>query len=158
VGGEIAMEILTDFPERLKPGVLVYVGQGREPMRLRSRRQHKGALLVAFEQVESREQAGELRNQLVAVRADDRPPLPEGEYYHHQLLGLSVFTEDGRRLGSLAQIMQTKANDVYVVRSETGEELLLPAIDSVILSVDLERQEIRVHLLPGLVDEEEAGE
>jgi 16S rRNA processing protein RimM len=95
-----------------------------------------------------------LRNQFVLVRADDRPALPEGEYYHHQLIGLLVVDEREIALGELVEIMQTGANDVYVVRLRAGGELLIPAIDSVILAVDLERAEIQVQLPPGLLPEE----
>jgi 16S rRNA processing protein RimM len=154
VRGEMIMEIMTDFPERLKPGVQLYVGPGRRPFRLRSRRPHQRGALVAFEGINTREQSGELRNQFVLVRADDRPPLPEGEYYHHQLIGLQVVEEQGSAIGELVEILQTGANDVYVVRLPAGGELLIPAIDSVILSVDLERAEIWVQLPPGLLLEE----
>lgn len=148
------MEIMTDFPERLKPGVQLYIGPQRRPVQLRSRRPHPRGALVAFEGIDNREQSGELRNQFVLVRADDRPPLPEGEYYHHQLIGLQVVDEQGSIVGELMEILQTGANDVYVVRLPAGGELLIPAIDSVILSVDLERTEIRVQLPPGLLPDE----
>lgn len=144
---------MTDFPERLTPGARLYVGPERKPMRLRSRRPHPRGVLVAFEGINTREQSGELRNQFVLVRADDRPPLPQGEYYHHQLIGLNVVDELGILLGELVEIMQTGANDVYVVNLPSGGELLIPAIDSVILSVDLTRAEIQVQLPPGLLPE-----
>lgn len=154
VRGEMIMEVMTDFPERLKPGVRLYIGPERRPVLLRSRRPHPRGALVGFEGFDNREQSGELRNQFVLVRADDRPALPEGEYYHHQLIGLQVVDERGIALGELVEIMQTGANDVYVVRLRAGGELLIPAIDSVILAVDLERAEIQVQLPPGLLPEE----
>jgi 16S rRNA processing protein RimM len=154
VRGEMIMEILTDFPERLKPGVRLYVGPERLPVTLRSRRPHARGALVAFEGFNNREQSGELRNHFVLVRADDRPPLPAGEYYHHQLIGLRVVDQDGREIGKMEDILQTGANDVYLVRQPDGEELLIPAIDSVILAIELDRVEIRVELPPGLLPEE----
>ena len=157
VRGELIMEILTDFPERLKPGVRLYVGPERRPVLLRSQRPHPRGALVAFEGIDDREKSGELRNQFVLVRADDRPPLPDGEYYHHQLIGLQVADEEGRAIGELVEILQTGANDVYVVRQPAGDELLIPAIDSVILSVDLENAEIRVQLQAGLFPDEKGS-
>ncbi len=151
VQGEVIMDILTDFPERLKKGLVVFVSQDHHPETIRSLRQHGKALLVAFQGYSTPEEVGVLRNELVYVRADDRPPLEEGEYYHHQLLGLRVVDEFGEFLGILAQILDTRANDVYVVRPQSGPEILLPAIESVILAIDLEQGEIRVHLLPGLI-------
>ncbi len=151
VRGEIRMAVWTDFPERLIPGRTVYVGPRRLPLRLRSVRRHGEMLLVAFEGYEDRDQVGVLRNMLVAVPAAEAPPLPEGEVYYHQLLGLQVVTEQGRPLGTLTEILETGANDVFVVRSpESGKEILLPDIADVVLRIDLEAGVMTVHLLPGL--------
>jgi 16S rRNA processing protein RimM len=89
----------------------------------------------------------------VYVRADDRPQLPDGEYYHHQLIGLQVVSDEGDILGILTGIIETGANDVYIVRSENDREVLLPAIESVILEIDLERSEMLVRVIPGLIPE-----
>lgn len=149
--GEIVLEIYTDFPERLEPGVTVYVGESYQPMRIRSRRASNKVLLLGFDNYKDAESAGELRNQLVYVRADDRPPLPEGEYYHHQVIGLQVVSDEGQELGKVTHILDTGANDVYVVRSGNGPDILLPALASVILHIDLEAGRMLVHLLPGLL-------
>ncbi len=151
--GEIIMQVITDFPERLQPGVTVYVGEQHMPMPIRSRRWHDRALLLAFDPYTDPESASALTNQMVYVRSDDRPPLPEGEYYHHQLLGLQVITDEGVELGQISQILETGANDVYVVRPESGPEILLPAIESVVLKIDLPLGQVQVHLLPGLLPE-----
>ncbi len=147
--GEILMEVITDFPERLQAGVQVYAGEPPRPLHIRSRRKHGQGLLLGFEGYDSPETVGELRNALVFVSTADRPPLPPGEYYHHQLIGLRVISEDGQELGRLVEIMTTPANDVYVVRG-AGPDLLLPAIEPVVRAIDLERGEMQVHLLPGL--------
>ena len=154
VRGEILMDILTDFPERVRQGSMVYVGQDYSPLRIRSRRTHQNGFLIAFRGYDSPEEVGELRNQMVYVRAEDRPPLPEGEFYHHQIMGLRVVSETGAVLGKVVEILETGANDVYVVRPERGPEILLPVIDPVILDVDLAGGEIHVHLLPGLIPDD----
>ncbi len=151
VRGELVMEVITDFPERLEPGVTVYIGEDHQPHEIRSKRPHGALMLITFDAYRDPETAGGLRNQLVYVRADDRPPLAEGEYYHHQLIGLSVVSDVGQRLGQLTQILQTGANDVYVVRPEIGREILLPAIPDVIQDIDLAKGEMLVRLLPGLL-------
>jgi 16S rRNA processing protein RimM len=153
VRGEIILEVMTDFPERLRRGVTVYLGPERTPHTLRSRRNHSQGLIVSFAEYPDRDTAASLRNQMVYVRADDRPDLPEGEYYHHQILGLQVLTETDDVLGKVTDILETGSNDVYVIRPERGPEILLPVLESVILSVDLERGEIRVRLMPGLLAE-----
>jgi len=147
------MDVLTDFPERLQPGMTLYVGPDHQPMQLLSHRWHIPALLVTFEGLNTPEQAGKYRNQLAYVTAADRPPLPEGEYYHHQVIGLKVIDEQGVVLGTIAEILDTGANDVYVVRAEIGPEILIPAVDEFVLAVDLDRRELRVRLAPGLLPE-----
>ncbi len=150
VHGEILMDVTTDFPERLKPGIVLYVGPQYRPVKLRSARTHGNAMLVAFDEFHTPEEVGELRNQLLYVRSKDRPRLEEGEYYHHQLLNLRVVDEEGQPLGMVSDILETGANDVIVVRPENGPELLLPVTDEVVLDIGLEKGEIRVHILPGL--------
>ena len=151
--GEMVFEIITDFPERLVPGVKVFVGDFHQPHLIRSRRASHNALLIALDPIDDLKQSSDLRNQLVYVHADDRPPLPEGEYYHHQLIGLHVISDDEQNLGCLTQILDTGANDVYVVRRDNGKEILLPALRSVILDIDLAAGRMVVHLLPGLIPE-----
>jgi 16S rRNA processing protein RimM len=153
VQGEILMDVRTDFPERIKPGITVYVGENHRMMTISSRRQHAQGLLLSFKGLENREEAGQYRNQYIYVQAAGLPELPEGEYYHHQLVGLQVVDEDGRLLGELAEVLETGANDVYVVSRPDGTEILLPAIPPVILDVDMSRRTMSVHLLPGLLDE-----
>lgn len=148
--GEMLMDVLTDFPERLQPGDVVYVGEGHQPIRIRSRRDHHHAMLIAFEGYDDPESIGVYRNHILYVRTDDRPGLPDGEFYHHQLLGMRIRSDEGKLLGTLSQILVTGANDVYIVRADTGPDILIPAIDQVVLDVNLDQGEILVHLLPGL--------
>lgn len=153
VRGEMQMEVLTDFPERLKPGLTLYAGEERRPVRVRRVRWQDRAILIAFEECQTPEQAAGLRNQILYVPASDLPPLEEDEYYHHQVLGLRVVDEAGHFLGTLAEILETGVNDVYVIRPERGQDILLPAIEETILEVNLAAGEMRVHLLPGLEPE-----
>lgn len=152
--GDVVFEVITDFPERLRPGVTVYVGDEHKPVVILRRRSHSSSLLLRFEEYEDPTLLSSLTNKYVYVRADDRPALPEGEYYHHQLLGLQVITDQDQILGKLEKILETGANDVYIVRSENGPEILLPAIDPVILKIDLDSGCIIVHLIPGLLPEQ----
>jgi 16S rRNA processing protein RimM len=154
VRGEIVMEILTDFPERIRSGVTLYVGAAHHPLRVRSRRRADASLLLAFDGYDTPETVGELRNQIVYVSIADRPPLPEGEYYHHQLIGKPVVAEDGRQLGLLTEIIETGANDVAVIQPEIGREILIPLIDGVLLGVDEPAGVVSVHLLPGILPDE----
>jgi 16S rRNA processing protein RimM len=153
VRGELIMDVHTDFPERLRVGAKLLAGDDHKPLTLASARPHgPSGLLVSFRGFSTPEQAGQLRNTWLYVSAKDRPPLPEGKLYQHQILGLRVVTDDGRDLGALTEILVTGANDVYVVKSDDGKEVLLPAIPDVILGYDLEKGEVKVHLLEGLIE------
>jgi len=148
--GEIIMDLHTDFPERMKVGRKLFVGENHQPMTLTNVRPHQSGLLVKFKDVESPDDAGKFRNQWVFIKAKDAPPLPDGQLYQYELIGFKVVDENDNPLGTLAEILETGANDVYVVRDDSGKELLLPAIPSVILDLDTGRGLLKVHLLEGL--------
>jgi 16S rRNA processing protein RimM len=144
IRGEIIMDVVTDFPDRLRKGMTVYVGEAHEPLRFSAMRPYDRDMLVKFDGMETPEAVGRLRNAYIFIKAEDLPELPEGEYYHHQLLGLTALDEAGAVLGTLSDILETGANDVYTIKTSDGKEMLIPATEEVILSVDLERKEIRI--------------
>jgi 16S rRNA processing protein RimM len=150
VRGEIIMDAHTDFPERIKSGRKVLIGEKHEPHTLDTVRPHNNDLLVSFRGVETPEDVGKFRNQWVYVKSTQVPPLPEGQYYQYEMIDLAVVDESGTLLGKLVEVLETGANDVYVVRDDAGKEILLPAIPSVILNLDMEHRLMRVHLLEGL--------
>ncbi len=154
VHGEMLMEVYTHFPERLVPGVVLYLDPPGEPLRLVKRRHHNAGLLVTFEGYTTPEAVAQFRNQLLYVHADDRPPLPQGEYYHHQLLDLRVNDEAGEPIGVVTEILETGASDVLVVRPASGSEVLIPIVDTFVREVDLEKKTITVRLIPGMLTEE----
>ena len=137
--GEMLFEIITAFPERIKKGKDVYIGDSKQAYQLESvRRQHEH-YLIKLKDLDDCDEVGLLRNQLVYTKAEGLPALPQDEYYQHALLGMQVRTEDGHELGSVVEIIETGANDVLVV-SKDEEELLIPFIKQTILEVrDRER-------------------
>jgi 16S rRNA processing protein RimM len=111
-----------------------------------------GALITMiawFEEIVSREQAEALTGNDLFVHRDRLPQLPADEYYHFQLIGLSVLTKEGKPLGTLRSVLETGGNDVYVVVNE-GKELLIPAIEDVVSEVDLLNGKLIVDLPEGL--------
>jgi len=157
VRGDMLMEVYTDFPERLHVGSKLFAGDDHVVLTISRLRTHNDGLLLGFSGINTPEEAGRYRNVVLYVPAADRPALPEGEFYYHELLGLSVATEDGKMLGVLDHIIETGANDVFVVISEAGKEILLPVIPDVLRNIDLDKKLIQVHILPGLLgDVEEA--
>jgi 16S rRNA processing protein RimM len=148
------MEVYTDFPERLVPGVILYLGSPGETLHLVKQRSHNAGLLLSFEGYSTPEAVGRFRNQLLYVRADDRPALAEGEYYHHQLINLQVTNEAGEPIGAVREIIETGASDVLVVRPEFGPDVLIPVVDTFVRKIDLSTGTIIVHLIPGMLVEE----
>jgi len=153
VRGELYMEVLTDFPERIQPGCMVYAGQEHHPVKVLQRRNHQDGLLITLEGINNPESAGLYRNCLLFVRVENSVPLPEGEYYHHQLLGLAAVTESGEVLGKVSEILETGVHDVLLLHQPDGKELLLPYIDTVVLEVHLATGKLLVRPLPGMLNE-----
>lgn len=151
VHGEMIMDVITDFPERLKAGSKVFVGEEHRPLRIKSCRSHQKGMLVCFDNFSTPEAVGFLRNWMVYVKASDLPSLPKGEYYHHQVIGMRVVDETNTLLGIVADIIPTGANDVFVISQEGGGEFLLPMVDEMVISIDLEKKEICARPMPGLI-------
>jgi 16S rRNA processing protein RimM len=146
----VSVSLETDFPERLQVGGHLFMGEERRPLTIASRRPFADGLLLSFDEFPDRDSLISIRNQPLFVEVAGRPELAEGEYYHHQLIGMDVFTEEEERLGVLADILTTGANDVYVVHPMEGQDILLPAIKDVVLEIDPANKRMVVHLLPGL--------
>ncbi|PKO17309.1 MAG: 16S rRNA processing protein RimM [Chloroflexi bacterium HGW-Chloroflexi-10] len=145
--GEIILYLLTDFPERLRRGKILFWGEKHNPISIQAVRQHNKGLLLQFSEYNSTEEVEILRNQYLYVNAEDLPALPKGEYYHHQLIGIEVYLNNGEQIGILTEVLETGANDVYVVHKGDGKEELFPAIKEVILSIDLDRKRMVVQPL-----------
>ncbi len=141
----------------IRPGGVVYLGLSSTPQRVRSLSTHRGRKLLMIEGCTDRNEAERWRGAEIKIRFEEAQPLEAGVYYHWQILGLKVVTEQGGELGTVQEILETGANDVYIVRSEAGGELLLPAIPDVILEVNLEAARMIVRLMPGLRAGDEAG-
>lgn len=152
--GTVKVESLTDFPERFKDLKSIKLRHARKTveMNVESCGQHKGLIMMKIQGIESKEEAQLYRNALLCVNEEEIYSLPEGCYYHFQLVGLAVYDMEKGYLGILKEVLETGANDVYVVESETYGEILIPAIKEVILEVDLTAEKMQVKLLDGLLD------
>lgn len=137
IRGGVLMDITTDFPERLVRGKKVYLGLEHKPAHLNRVREAHRRLIISIIGYSNPESAAVLCNQPVFVRADEIPALAEGEYYHHDLIGLRVENEKGEEVGVLKSIIDTGANEVYAIEPAAGGEILIPAVSEYILSVDL---------------------
>ena len=156
IRGELKVKSLTDFPERFAAGsqlFLVTPGGEVRPTKVLGSREHKGRMLIILPGVTDRDAAEALRGSFLKIEEERLAPLPPGRFYHFQLVGLSVLTDEGEELGRVKEVIPTGGNLVLDVRGG-GREVLLPFIDDVILDVDLEAAKITVHLLEGLLPED----
>ena len=148
IQGDLKVQSLTDVPERLLEGGLVYMDG--QPARIERARPTKAGLRLKLDIVADRTQAETLRGAQLTVPRSEVRPAPEGTFYHFQIIGIEVLTEDEERLGQVLEILDTGGNDVYVIGRPNDKDLLLPAIADVILSIDVDRNRMIVRVPEGL--------
>ncbi len=153
--GELKVLPLTDFPERFKGMKEIWVECGPRSgyYKIEHYRPHKQFLLFKFAGIDTIEAAAGLMKGLLKVEQDEVFPLPEDTHYVFQLVGLMVDDLEKGQLGVVTDVLQTGANDVYVIKGERYGEVLIPAIKDVVLDIDLANGRMKVKLLPGLLDE-----
>lgn len=146
--GEVSAEMLSDFPDRLQEGKVVFLGENHQEITLHSIRETGKNYLLSFKGHSTRDSVETFRNVMVYIKSDVMPDLAENEYYHHDLLGMAVIDIHDKPVGVIAEIITTGANDVYVITSEDPEknEILIPAIRSAVKQIDLEKRIMRIEL------------
>ena len=153
VKGELLVEVDSNYKAAISPGSVIYLGENHLPMNLFSCRPHNQGLLIQLDEIINPEQAGQYRLQPIFVSSSvTRKELQSGDYYSDEIIGLSVRDDLDHDLGKVTEIIETGANDVYVVSKPGGRDVLLPAIPDVIRKIDIEKGELTVHILPGLMD------
>lgn len=151
VRGELRVQVLTDHPERLASVEILYVGDKLRPKKVMGVRQHQDVVLIRLDGYEDRTAAEELRGSVLYIAVEAAVPLDEDEYYEFQIEGLAVVTDEGELLGEIVEVFTAPgANDVFVVHGPLGE-LLIPAIEDVVVELNPEAGRVVVHLLPGLL-------
>ena len=146
--GEVKVQPLTERAQRFSAGSVLHVGG--KPTRVRAARQSKRLFVMALEGVEDRTAAESLRGAILSVPRSEVPPLPEGSYYHFQIVGMRVYTESGEYLGDIGEILPTGGNDVYLVKSLDGKELLIPSVSDSVVQVIPNENKMIVCLPEGL--------
>jgi len=148
IKGKLKVEVLTDFPQRFTPSSMVYVN--RQPMTIDSAKWHKSKVILKLNVIHSIEDAQRLRGQPIEIPLSHLQPLPEGQYYHFQLIGLEVRTTQGELLGNITEILTAESNDNYVVSGPKGE-ILIPAIEDVVRAIDLNKRHVIIEPIEGLL-------
>jgi len=158
IRGELAVQVMTDYPDRFRDLGTIYLGDSAEqPTKLRAyqlesaRPDKKLHWLLRLQGVDDRTMAELLRERYVYVSLADAVPLADDEVYLFQVIGLQAETPSGEILGQVVDVMETGANDVFVLRGDRYGEVLIPAISSVVLSIDVSAGRMIVDPLPGLL-------
>lgn len=152
VHGEVKVYPTTDDPARFEKLKNVILDNGKEKtqMEITGVKFLKNLVILKFRGLDDRDEAEKYRRMSLYVTRENAVKLEENEYFIADLIGLSVFSDEDGELGRISDVLQTGANDVYVVGREGAQDLLLPAIRDCIREVNLEEGRMRVHLLPGL--------
>lgn len=157
--GEVYVAVRTDEPEqRFTAGSTLRTDRElHAALTVRSTRWQGPRLVMAFDQVADRSAAEALRGALLLtdIPADARPADPE-EYYDHQLVGLTVERPDGTRVGAVTEVLHLPAQDVLVVHTDPGDDVLVPFVSAVVPVVDLASGHVTLDDPPGLLEQDAA--
>jgi len=149
VKGKVKVQIETVFPKRFSPDERVFVDG--KPMTIVDVSWHRNRPILKFSTIDCAEDALQLQGKSIEIPQSQLHPLPEDNYYHFQLIGLKVVTAGGEPLGEIKEILAGKSSDTYVVQGTEGE-ILIPAIEDVVRSVDLERGFMEIEPIAGLLE------
>jgi 16S rRNA processing protein RimM len=149
VHGEVAVENRSDNPDRWAVGAVVFDDEGRR-LTVRAIRPHRDRLLVTFDEIDDRTTAAAMAGGTLVVPESWLPPLHEGQWWTFQLEGCAVTTESGRSLGTIAEVLEYPAHDLWRVVDGNGIETLIPAVEAFVVSVDPVARMATVRDVPGL--------
>ncbi len=152
--GEVKVFSTTDDIERFQSLKHCILDTGREYLELEVEgvKFFKQFAILKFKGFDKIEQMEKYKGKDLLVKREDAVELGEGEFFITDLIGCKVIKEDGTKIGELADVLKTGANDVFEVKTLEGKQLLLPYIDECVKNIDLEKGEITVYLMPGLAD------
>lgn len=152
VRGEVKVFPTTDDPERFTElkNVILDAGRTQIPLEIQGVKFFKQFVILKFKGIDNINDIERYKGRPLLISREDAVDLEEDEYYIADLIGMRVVTDEGER-GTLTDVIETGANEVYVVEFENLGEVLLPAIHDCILDVDIEEMQMQVHLLPGLI-------
>ncbi len=153
------MRMMTDYPERIAKLETIYLADKPEPKvakpyKVQGMRMNGDFGLLKLREIPDRTAAEKYRGLFVLVDMEHAVPLEEGEFYLYQLIGVKVETADGETLGMLTEVLETGANDVYIVKSERYGEILIPVTPETILKTDVDAGVMIVKLPEGLLADE----
>ena len=153
VRGEVKVFPTTDDVKRFKKLKKVILDTGKEqlPLEIEGVKFFKQFVILKFRGIDNINDIEKYKGKRLLVAREHAVKLKKDEYFIADMIGMDVFTEDGELFGALKDVMETGANDVYIIEMSDGKEVLVPAIKQCILDVDIENRKMVIHLLEGLV-------
>ena len=154
--GEVKVYPYSDRKERFEEleRILTEKNKKMEVYPVEGVRYQKGMVILKLKGVDDRNAAEALKESDVLITEEDLPELPEDTFYVRDLIGCSVFNaETGSLLGTVTDVLQNTAQDIYQIRDEAGREALIPAVGDFVKEVNISQKYIKVRLIPGLIDE-----
>ena len=153
IKGFVKVNPFTDDVRRFEERKSVLVEKNKQliEMQIEEIKYQKNVVLIKFKQILDINMSEKYKGCYIKILRKDAKKLPKDTYFIADLIGLNVYTEDGKLLGKVNDIYNNKANDVYVVKDDLGKQILLPAIKDVIKQINIEEEKIIVHLINGLV-------
>ena len=154
IRGEVKVYPTTDNVRRFDDLKEVILDTGKEQLNLHvtSVKYFKNMVILKFKEFDNINDIIPYKGMDFLVTRENAIPLEEGEYYIADIIGSKVITDEDKILGTLTDVLQTGANDVYVVKTKDGKEVLLPSIEECILDRDIENKIVKVHIMKGLLD------
>ena len=154
IRGEVKVYPTTDNVRRFDDLKEVILDTGKEQLVLHvtSVKYFKNMVILKFKEFDNINDIIPYKGMDLLVTRENAIPLEEGEYYIADIIGSKVITDEDKILGTLTDVLQTGANDVYVVKTKDGKEVLLPSIEECILDRDIENKIVKVHIMKGLLD------
>ena len=155
IKGEVKVFPTTDDPERFKKLKKVELDTGKEriPLEIAGVKFFKQFVILKFKGIDDINDVEKYRKLPLLVSREDAVELEDDEYFMADIIGMTVYTDENELFGELTDIMETGANDVYVINSEKYGEVLIPAIKDCIKEIDTDNNKMTIHLMSGLIDE-----
>ena len=147
--GEVKIVNYSGSKERYQELESIYIENAEH--KIEKVRYNKDVVILKLSGIDDRNAAEEARGKDIYISESDLPELSEGEYYIRDMIGISVVDDTGNVLGNLSDVIQNRAQDLYEVEMKDGKKILIPAVEEFILNIDIEKKQMDVKLIEGLI-------
>ena len=152
IKGEVKAGIITSFPEHFEHLSYIYIEEDEYvKFEVEKTRLSKNSVFIKFKEIQTRNDAENLRNKYLYIPGEELYPLEDDEFYHHQLLGLKVYDQDNIYLGIVKDVEPYPENDILNVESENNKIYLIPVVKDFIKEVNIESQKVTIQVVEGLL-------